>query len=208
MGMEWNKRSVLMMSAPAVAAFLIGAILPVGAFLNTTDQFSEQLAPTGYVTVSQVRNGVEIFHYEDHNAITETGVDFIIQQVSGTPSDTESAQWIALTTTDITPDDDLSSLAGEITSGGLDRTQGTLSYTPTAADDDDNYTVSVTFTATGSHSAVQGAGLFTLDVTGTPGAGDDDGTMVAVNEFSSVNLANGDQLTITWTVDLGAGLDA
>jgi hypothetical protein len=189
-----------MMSAPAVAAFLIGAILPVGAFLNTTDQFSEQLAPTGYVTVSQVRNGVEIFHFEDHNAITETGVDFIVDQLSDSPG-TAPAQFIGLTSTDITPDDDNTSLAGEIdTAGGLDRKAGTFGgYTATTTDNDDNYTITATFTADTTYNAVQGAGLFT-DV--TPGSD----TMVAINEFSSVNLANGDQLTITWTIDLGLTL--
>lgn len=199
--MEMRKRSFLMMAGPTLVAFLLGAILTSGPLLNTTNQFSEGLKPTGYVTVSLVRDGNEIYHYEDHNAITEAGVDYIVEWISDTPDDTtQRAVFIGLTSTDITPDDDDTSLTGEITTGGLGRATGTFGgYTYGATDNDDNYTISATFTASASHTAVQGAGLFT---DGTVG-GD---TMVAVNEFSSVNLSSGDQLTITWTIDLGLTL--
>jgi hypothetical protein len=196
-----------MMAAPAVVAFLLGAILTSGPLLNTTNKFGEQLKPTGYVTVSLVRDGNEIYHYEDHNAMTEEGVDFIIDQISDTPSATSIAKYIGLTSTDITPDDDLAvagTLTGEITTGGLARAAGTFggyTFGGNNNDNDDDYTVSVTFTASASHTAVQGAGLFTDATVGSD-------TLVAINEFSSVNLASGDQLTITWTIDLGAGLDA
>lgn len=196
--MEIRKRSILMLAGPAVVAFLIGAIVTGGPLPSSTDQFKEQLRPTGYVTVSQVRDGVEIFHYEDHNAITETGIDFIVDQISNDGA-TGFAQFIGLTTTDITPDDDDTSLSGEIDTGGaLDRKAGTFGgYTiGGAADDDDNYTITAVFNADATYTAVQGAGLFT-DL--TPGSD----VMVAINEFSSVNLANGDSLTITWTIDLG-----
>lgn len=197
--MELRKRSVLMLAGPTVAAFLLGALMTSGPLLNTTNQFSEAMKPTGYVTISVVRDGSEIYHYEDHNAITETGVDFIVDQLSDSPG-TAPAQFIGLTTTDITPDDDNTSLTGEITTGGLERAAGTFGgYTYAATDNDDSYTISNTFTASATHTAVQGAGLFT-DVT----VGSD--TMVAINEFSSVNLASGDQLTITWTIDLGLTL--
>ena len=202
--MELRRRSILIMAGPAVIAFLLGAALTNGPLLNTTDKFSEQLRPTGYVTVSQVRNGVEIFHYEDHNVITETGVDFIVDQISDTPSATAIAKYIALSTTpasgggSVAIDDDNTALDSEITTGGLARALGTFGgYTYATADNDDNYTVSVTFTAAASHTAVQRAGLFTAS---------SGGTMVAENSFSSVNLASGDQLTITWTIDLGLTL--
>jgi len=199
--MEIGKRSVLMMAGPTVAAFLLGAILTSGPLLNTTNKFSEGLKPTGYVTVSLVRDGNEIYHYEDHNAITEAGVDYIVEWISDTPDDTtQRAVFIGLTSTDITPDDDDTSLTGEITTGGLGRAAGTFGdYTYGATDNDDNYTVTATFTASASHTAVQGAGLFTDGTVGSD-------TMVAINEFSSVNLASGDQLTITWTIDLGLAL--
>jgi hypothetical protein len=188
-----------MMTGPAIAAFLLGALMTSGPLLNTTNKFSEGLKPTGYVVVSVVRDGQEIYHYEDHNEITEGGVDFIIDQVSDSPSATLVAKHIALSTTASSGgsavDDDNTSLTGEITTGGLERALGTFGgYTAAVADNDDNYTISATFTASATHSNVQRAGLFTASSAGT---------MVAENTFSAVNLASGDQLTITWTIDLG-----
>ncbi|HEU4605154.1 MAG TPA: hypothetical protein VFS46_02830 [Nitrososphaera sp.] len=202
--MEIRKNSVLMLSAPAVAAVLMGAMLVGGMLPNTTDKFSEGLAATGYVTISVVRDGNEIYHYEDHNQITETGIDFIVQQIAGSPSATATAQWIALSdvstgTTAI--DDDDATLTGELdNTNGLGRSQGALAYTSGTDDNNAEFTISETFTATNAGDTnVQRAGLFTAS-TG--------GTMVAENSFSSVNLAAGDQLTITWTIDLGVtGLD-
>jgi hypothetical protein len=81
-------------------------------------------------------------------------------------------------------------LTSEIATYGLTRAQGTYAHTAGT----DNWTISKTFTATGSFTAVQKAGLFSASSAGT---------MMAENTFASVNLANGDQLTITWTIDLG-----
>ncbi|HEV8404791.1 MAG TPA: hypothetical protein VGQ13_02680, partial [Nitrososphaera sp.] len=78
----------------------------------------------------------------------------------------------------------------EITTFGLQRALGAYSHTVGT----DNWTISKTFTATGSLTAVQKAGLFTAN---------SGPIMMAENTFASVNLANGDQLTITWTIDLG-----
>jgi len=204
--MELSKRSVLI-SALALGAILLGTVIMIGIIPKPTDKFSERLRPTGYVTVSQVRNAVEIFHYESHNQITKAGVDFIVNQLSGTPS-SESARWIALTTNAITVDDNDLALRGEITSNGLQRTNGTLTYISGTDNNTDNYTITKTFTAGASFTGVRAAGLFTANTAGTPGSGGDDGTMVAENTFSPVNLAIGDRLTITWTIDLGlSGLD-
>jgi hypothetical protein len=196
--MEISRRSIPLMASPAIAVLVLGVLLPGGAFLGSAGQFSESMKPTGYVTVSLVRDGNEIYHYEDHNEITETGVDFIVDQMSDSASATASAKYIALSTTatgTVAIDDDNTSLDSEISTGGLGRAAGTFGgYSYSTADNDDSYTVSATFTATGSHTGVQRAGLFTASSAGT---------MMAENSFSSVNLASGDQLTITWTIDLG-----
>lgn len=180
---------VLMVTASAVAVILMGALLLGGTIPSTTDKFSEGLNPTGYVTVSVVRDGVEIYHYEDHNLITNAGKDFIATELGGTGT-TASAQYIALSSNSTAPAAGDTTLTGEISSGGLARAQGTYSHTPGT----DNWTISNTFTATASHTAVQKAGLFTAS---------SGGTMMAENTFSSVNLASGDTLNITWTIDLG-----
>jgi hypothetical protein len=174
--------------------------------LNTTNQFSEALQPTGYVTVSVVRDGNEIYHYEDHNLITNAGRDFIATELGGTGT-TASAAYIGLSDVSKTPalndvclsTTDGGSTSAEITTNGLQRAQGTYSHTSP----NDNWTIQQPFTATGSFTGVIRAGLFTAAANGDTCAGANDGTMVAENTFSSVNLANGDQLTITWTIDLG-----
>ncbi|TLY07104.1 MAG: hypothetical protein E6K88_07255 [Thaumarchaeota archaeon] len=189
--METRKSSVLMMTAPAVGALLVGALLLGGMLPNTTDKFSEAMKPTGYVTVSVVRDGNEIYHSEQHNLITTAGMDFIAKQLGDTLGlGINGANYIALTTDSTAPAATDTTLTSEITTNGLTRTQGTYAHTAGT----DNWTVSKTFTATGSFTGVQKAGLFTLAAVGT---------MMAENTFASVNLANGDQLTITWTIDLG-----
>jgi hypothetical protein len=139
--------------------------------------------------------------------ITNAGRNFIAEELGGTAT-TNKATFIGLssnskataqTDTCISTTDG-GTTSAEITSGGLARTSGSYSHTANT----DNWTISNTFTASASHTGVQRAGLFTAAVGGADTcAGDDDGTMVAGNSFSSVNLANGDQLTITWTIDLG-----
>jgi hypothetical protein len=189
--MEIRKRSVLMMTAPAFTAFLVGALLLGGTLPNTTDQFGETMKPTGYVTLSVVRDGNEIYHFEDHNLITNAGKDFIAVQLGQTSGlGTNGANYIALSDDIAAPNAADTTLTGEISTNGLTRAQGLYAHTAGT----DNWTISKTFTATGTVNNVQKAGLFTLGAVGT---------MMAENTFASVNLANGDQLTITWTIDLG-----
>ena len=190
-GMEIRKRSILMITAPAFAAFLVGALLLGSSLPNTVDKFGETMKPTGYVTLSVVRDGNEIYHYEDHNLITDAGKDFIALQLGQTAGlGINGANYIALSSDNGAPNAADTTLTGEIITNGLTRAQGAYAHTAGT----DNWTISKTFTATGSLTAVQKAGLFTLPALGT---------MMAENTFASVNLANGDQLTITWTIDLG-----
>jgi len=200
-------RSILIV-APAVAAVLMGALLLGGTIPNTTNKFSEGLSPTGYVTVSVVRDGNEIYRYEDHNLITNAGRNFIAQELGdNTTSSTSVGRYIglstdtkatALTDTCISTTDG-GTTSAEITTNGLVRQSGNYAHTANT----DNWTISKTFTATGSFTGVTRAGLFTAAANGDTCAGGNDGTMIAGNSFSSVNLASGDQLTITWTIDLG-----
>jgi hypothetical protein len=205
--MQLQKHSILAMAAIAVASVLTGALFLGGIVPNTTDKFGEQLGAKGYVVVSVVRDGNEIYHYEDHNMITNVGKDFIAAELGGTAT-TNKATFIGLSTnskaTAVTDTcistTDGGTTSAEITTNGLARASGAYSHTANT----DNWTISNTFTATGTHTGVQRAGLFTAAVGGADTcSGGDDGTMVAGNSFSSVNLANGDQLTITWTIDLG-----
>lgn len=187
--MEIRKRSVLMMSAPALGAFLLGAVLLGGIISTTADKVSESLGATGYVVVSVVRDGNEIYHFEDHNLITIAGRDYIASQLGDSPG--AAAQYIALSSNAThTPDEADTALINEITSGGLERVLGEFDHDPGT----DHWTISATFEADAQHTGVRLAGLFDAE---------NAGTMVAENTFPSVNLADGDLLTITWTIDLG-----
>lgn len=57
-----------------------------------------------------------------------------------------------------------------------------------------SWTITKTFTATGTHTDVQ--------LTGLQWAVSGDGNLMAANDFTAVTLANGDTLTVTWTLTL------
>lgn len=185
-----EKKSVLMGAVPgvALAVFLVLAVPGSALVSNTT---SESFPVHGYVTVSVLRDGQEIYHHEDHNLITDAGKDFIRQQIGETNSvniGTNGANYIALSSNTASPAASDTTLAGEITGGGLQRSQGAYAEVST-----NQFTITKTFTASATHTAVQKAGLFTASSSGT---------MMAENTFTSVSLASGDQLTITWTITL------
>jgi hypothetical protein len=144
----------------------------------------------GYVAVSVVRDGLEIYHHEDHNIITDAGKDFASAQLGSTSTSSNGANYVALSSDSGAPDASDTALTGEISSSGLDRAQGTYSHTAGT----NTFIVENAFTATGSVSNIQKAGLFTA-ATG--------GTLLAENTFSSVDLISSDMLTITWTITIG-----
>lgn len=175
----------------AFAVLLLSGIVP-GAVLLGYQQSSpsDSVGPHGYVVVTVTRDGQEIYRSEQHNMITNAGKDFIAQQIGASSGlGTNGANFIGLTTTEVTPAAGDTTLANEITGGGLARAQGNFTHTA----GQNTFVVSKTFAATQSFSNVQSAGLFTAS-TG--------GIMMAENNFTAVNLANNDKLTITWTITL------
>jgi hypothetical protein len=154
------------------------------------DTISDGIPASGYVVVSVVRHGNEIYHYEDHNLITNAGLDFISSQIGSTSTGANGANYIALSSDSTAPAATDTTLTGEISGSSLDRAQGTYSHTAGT----NTFTVQKVFTASGTVSAIQKTGLFTASSAGT---------MMAENTFSSVNLISGDQLTVTWTITIG-----
>jgi hypothetical protein len=183
-----------------LAAIGIGAIVVAIFFMypaaneeiRTTgdDGLSEIVYAKGQVAVSVVRNGDEIYHYEDHNLITNSGKDFISAQIGSTSTGSNGANYIALSSDSTAPAATDTTLTGEISGSGLDRAIGSYSHTAGT----NTFTVQKAFTASGTVSSVQKTGLFTASSSGT---------MMAENTFTSVNLLSGDQLTITWTITIG-----
>jgi hypothetical protein len=187
MNTQLSRRNILMAGAPAAMILALAFTLPGNSIANRS--FSEQTGPHGYVVVSVVRGGQEIYHSEDHNLITNGGKDFISAQIGSTSPGTNGANYIALTTDSTSPAATDTTLASEITTGGLARAQGAYAHTTGT----NTFTVSKTFTASSSFTGVQKAGLFTASSSGT---------MLAETTFTSVNLNSGDTLTITWTITL------
>ncbi|MHB8546426.1 MAG: hypothetical protein ACYDAJ_06635 [Nitrosotalea sp.] len=140
------------------------------------------------ITVRDLHGGI-VSTQTTHNLITNAGKDFISAQIGSTASSTNGANYIALTTDNISPAAGDTTLASEITTGGLARAQGVYAHTGGT----NTYTISKTFTASTSFTGVDKAGLFT-----TPSVG----MMFAESAFSSVNLVSGDTISITWTVTL------
>ncbi len=192
-----DTKSLLMGAVPGVAVAIMLVLAVPGSALVGTQVTTDSIGPHGYVTVSVVREGQEIYRHEDHNVITTAGLDFIRGQIGSTSPGGNGANYIALSTNTGGAAAGHTALAGEITAGGLERSQGAYAEVST-----DEFTITETFAATATHTDVQLAGLFTADVTGTPGDNDDDGTMVAENTFTAVSLSDGDELTITWTITL------
>jgi hypothetical protein len=187
--MEKTNRGILLAAPVAMAALLMGLVASGSALLGTpatTDSFG----PHGYVVVTVTRDGNEIYRHEDHNVITNAGKDFIAAQIGKTSGiGTNGANYIALSTDTDAPAPGDTTLTGEITTNGLGRAQGAYAHTNGQA----TYTITKQFSAGGTHTAVQKAGLFNATSSGT---------LMAENTFSPVTLQNGDQLTITWTITL------
>ena len=127
---------------------------------------------------------------EVHNLLTDAGRDFLhLNGYETTGLGTNGGNYIALTVNSDAPADGDTTLSGEITTGGLGRSQGAVAHSA----GQNTSTVTKTFTASAAHTAVQKSGLFTAVTAGT---------MVHEATFSSVNLQNNDQLQVTWTITL------
>jgi len=127
---------------------------------------------------------------EVHNLLTDAGRDFLHQQgYKTTGLGANGGNYIALSTDTNGVADAHTTLAGEITNGGLTRAQGTVTH----SNGETTSTVVKTFTASATHTAVQLCGLLTAASTGT---------LVHEATFTSVNLENNDQLQVTWTITI------
>ena len=128
-----------------------------------------------------------------HNLLTNGGRDFIhAQAYTNTASGTEGSRFIAVTVNSGAPAAGDTTLTGEITGTGLERAAAT---TNTHSAGTNTTTLGVTFTASGTHTAVQKSALFNQLAVG--------GTMTHENTFTPVTLSSGDSLQVTWTLTLG-----
>ena len=127
---------------------------------------------------------------ERDNLITNAGrVQLHTQCYSASPGN--AFRFIALTNDATAPAATDTSLTGEISTAGLSRAAGTVTL---ASGSGTQTTISNVFTATGAVSARKAA-LFNAS---------SGGVMNHVVAFAAKTLANGETLTITYTITLGA----
>lgn len=149
----------------------------------------------GFVTIikNEGREDEQILCKNKHNVLTNDGRDEMhvaLYTNNGAPAQ-NAYNYIALSTNAGGADPTHTTLAGEITTGGLQRAQAsTLSHSTGS----NTSTVAHTFTASATHTAVQLSGLFDAASVGTMGH---------ENTFTPASLESADTLTVTWTLTLG-----
>lgn len=134
------------------------------------------------------------------NSRVDKGGDLIASLITGASQNSITSplppKYIALSTSSLTPAHTDTTLTGETVVAGLGRALGTQgSYvTPTTLDGAASYTVTKTFTLTGTATTVVSAALFDAVSTGN--------LFVEANLSSSAAMATNDTLAITWTINL------
>ena len=130
-------------------------------------------------------DGTVFYDQTVHNLRTNAGVNWQFNQMAGTAAGV--CTYIALSNDSAAPSATDTALAAEITANGLAR----ASATPAHSGGTSSYTLTSTFTATGTQSA-QKAGLFNASSTGT---------LCFENAFSPVAMNSGDTLQVVWTLN-------
>lgn len=162
---------------------------------NRTTTESHQFVH-GYMTVvkNQGKENEEVLCLNKHNLLTDGGRDAMHNALYVDTTATQVGfNYIGLSTNTGGADATHTSLAGEITSGGLERAVAT---TKSHSGGSNTTTLAETFTATTTHTAVQLSGLFDSSNTSTS-------TMGHEATFTPASLENADTLTVTWTLTLG-----
>jgi hypothetical protein len=148
------------------------------------------------------------------NLRTNVGIDWVADQLSSTTAVTTSADYVGLSNNTITPaagdasstvpwssaqaaDAAASGTTGEYTAVGLARKQATYAHTGSAT----SYTMTATWTATGTITSVRLAGMFGGSARTTQGNSANN-KLFLENTFTATTLANTDQLSLTWTVNI------
>lgn len=166
--------------------------LPEFDFSNTKTYDKE--STSGYLTVMVKRAGKkawEVIEFMKPNILTNGGRDFIHNQAyKNTSAGTRGANYVGVTTDSGGTDATDTTLPSEITTNGLGRAEAAAGHT----NGTNTSQLTITFTASGSHTGVQMAGSFNASSSGT---------LVHENTFTSTNLISGDQLALTWTMTLG-----
>lgn len=147
------------------------------------------------------------------NLRTNVGIDFVAIQLGGTAT-TTTADYLAVSNNTTAPnathtsstipwssaqatDVAAGTTTGEYTALGVARAQATYAHTTGVA----SYTQTKTFTATGTITSLQVAGLFGGS-SRTAQAASANNILFVESTFTATSMVNTDQLTLTWTVNV------
>lgn len=175
-----------------------GSVDASGFDAHTNRLPEEHQVVHGFVTIvkNEGREDEQVLCKNVHNVLTNTGRDSMhVALYTNTGAASQLPfKFIGLSTNSAGESATHTSLAGEITSGGLTRASASVQSHSGGSNQSQ---VAETFTATGTHTAVQLSGLF--DLAGPPV----NGVMGHENTFTPASLENADTLTVTWTLTLG-----
>ncbi len=164
--------------------YVTGPLRIIAPWLITwTWQFTGKMwvEPDGSYTILWSRHAGVLFN---------DGKDWIEDQISDSPSAVDISKYISLSRSSASPAATWSKIFDEInTGGGLDRVAGTYASTGVG-----QWTVTKQFTADAGYTNVQLTGLCWDDTD------DSNDTTLCADTFTPVTLANGDKITVTWTI--------
>lgn len=123
------------------------------------------------------------------NLRTVAGITYVCDSLGNAPARPVVADWMALSENTAIPANTDTVLAGEITVNGLQRVEASYGHSGSNA----FFTLAHTWTAAGIFAAVQKGALFTAS---------SGGTMFLENVFTATQLQSGDQITVTWTINV------
>jgi hypothetical protein len=135
--------------------------------------------------IARHADGTIFYDQTVHNLRTNAGVNWQFNQMAGATAGV--CTYIALSNDSGAPSATDAALAAEVTTNGLAR----ANTTPAHSGNTSSYTLTYTFTATGTQSA-QKAGLFNASSSGT---------LCFENTFSAVAMNSGDTLQVVWTLN-------
>lgn len=182
----------MLSSRRKLSALVVLSVLSVVLHTSYTGSQEEHLRTVWNEVDITVRNadGSIVHHEHTLNFRTNAGGDAQASQMGNTATQAAACNWIATTSTAITPAATDTTLSGEITTTGLARAQGV--FTSNSNGSHNQFTVENTFTATGALSSVQAGGVFNASSSGS---------LCFEATWSPVNLTNTQTLDIKWTVN-------
>ena len=135
--------------------------------------------------IARHADGTIFYDQTAHNLRTNAGANWQFNQMAGTTAGV--CTYLGLSNDSAAPSATDTALAAEITTNGLAR----ANTTPAHSGNTSSYTLTYTFSATGTQSA-QKAGLFNASSSGT---------LCFENAFSPVAMNSGDTLQVVWTLN-------